>query len=266
MKSKRNLLTLAAMAILFPFSAAAQSVHVGELTWTEVREKIDGGTTTVIIPTGGTEQNGPHMVLGKHNFIIHYTAGEIAKILGNTLVAPVMAYVPEGNIDPPSGAMRMPGSITLPNEPFMAVIEWTARSFHAHGFKDIILIGDSGGNQRGMAAVADKLNAEWAAGDVRVHHIREYYDPAANGNREWLEAQGYTREQVGGHAGIMDTSQLWAIDENYVRPDLMADGGGYDGSGASGNASFASPAYGRQLLQNKIQTAVRVAREKLANR
>ena len=57
------------------------SVFLEDLTWPEVRDAVAAGTTTVIIPTGGTEQNGPHMVLGKHNYLVKYKAGEIAKQL-----------------------------------------------------------------------------------------------------------------------------------------------------------------------------------------
>ena len=128
---------------------AQSSVFLEELTWAEVRDAIQAGKTTVIIPTGGTEQNGPHMVLGKHNFIVRYTAGEIARQLGNALVAPVVTYVPEGSVDPPSGHMRFPGTLTLPQEYFTRILEFAARSFEAHGFLDIALIGDSGGNQAG---------------------------------------------------------------------------------------------------------------------
>src|SRR6266540_1410974 len=106
-------------------SAAAQnSVYLEELTWTEVRDGMKAGKTTVIIPTGGTEQNGPHMVIGKENYAAHYNAGEIAKRLGNAYVAPNLAYVPEGNVDPPSGHLRFPGSITLPNDVFTQVLVW----------------------------------------------------------------------------------------------------------------------------------------------
>ncbi len=124
-----------------------ETVFLEDLTWTEVRDALSVGTTTVIIPTGGTEQNGPHMVLGKHNYLVQYKAGEVARRLGNTLVAPVMAYVPEGDIDPPSGHMRFPGTITTPPEVFEQVLEFAARSLKQHGFLDVALLGDSGGNQ-----------------------------------------------------------------------------------------------------------------------
>src|SRR5687768_14267501 len=126
------------------------SVFLEELTWIEVRDAITGGKTTVIIPTGGTEQNGPHVVLGKHNFLVKYKAGEIAARLGNALVAPVVAYVPEGDVNPPTGHMRYAGTITTPQDVFVKVLEYAARSFKQHGLLDIVLVGDSGGNQEGQ--------------------------------------------------------------------------------------------------------------------
>src|SRR5262245_46961967 len=90
------------------------TVFLEQLTWDEVRDSIAAGKTTVIVPTGGTEQNGPHMALGKHNVRVAANADAIARRLGNALVAPVMAYVPEGGIDPPTGHMRFAGTISLP--------------------------------------------------------------------------------------------------------------------------------------------------------
>ena len=165
----------------------AQSVFLDELTWTEVRDAIESGTTTVIIPTAGTEQNGPHMVLGKHKFIVNEAAKRIAEELGNALVAPVVTYVPEGEKwIHPSGHMRYAGSITLPNEHFMTLLEYGVRKlWRSTDSRTSCLIGDSGGNQRGMEAVAMALNSEWSGSDTRVHFVGDYY--SANGFREYVE-------------------------------------------------------------------------------
>lgn len=238
------------------------TVFIEELTWTEVRDAIKAGKTTVILPTGGTEQNGPHMVLGKHNFIIKHTADQIARRLGNTLVAPVVAYVPEGNIEPPSGHMRYPGAITLPNEHYMKLLEYAARSFKVNGFKDIVFIGDSGGNQDGMKQVAELLNKEWAGSGVRIHFVPEYY--SGTGFSEWLLTQGEKKEDIGSHAGITDTSQLLAVDPRHIRKDKLADRGGFEGSGVSGNPTKASVAYGKKGLDLKIETTVKRVKEMMA--
>ena len=233
---------------------AGGSVFVEELTWVEVRDAIRAGKTTIIFPTGGTEQNGPHMVLGKHNTIVKYAAGHIAQRLGNALVAPVLAYVPEGNLHPPSGHMLFPGTITLPEEIFMKVTEYAARSFRVNGFKDIVLIGDSGPNQKGLQTVATLLNKEWAGSDVRVHYAADYYHSQTFS--KWLRSQGETPEAIGTHAGIEDTSELLAIDPNLIRKDKLAPGGDFKVTGVAGNPARASVAYGRQGLEFKIAAAV----------
>jgi creatinine amidohydrolase/Fe(II)-dependent formamide hydrolase-like protein len=239
-----------------PATAAqvTDTVFIEEMTWVEVRNAIKAGKTTIIFPTGGTEQNGPHMVLGKHNFIVKYTSEHIARKLGTALVAPVLAYVPEGGLEPPTGHMQYAGTITLPNEYFMKVAEYAARSFKVNGFKDIVLIGDSGPNQKGLQAVATLLNKEWAETDVRVHFVPDYYDE--NGFRAWLQAQGETPEQIGAHAGISDTSQLMALNPNWIRKDKLAPGGDRKLTGVSGNPTRASISYGRKGLEFKIEAAV----------
>ncbi len=156
------------------FGQVPDTVFLEELTWTEVRDAIQAGKTTVIVPTGGTEQTGPHIVLGKHNFIVKHTAEKIARRLGDALVAPVVAYVPEGELDPPTSHMRFSGTITLPNEYFMKLVEYAARSFRVHGFKDIVLIADSRSNNQGLKTVSEMLNKEWANSDIRVHFVSDY--------------------------------------------------------------------------------------------
>lgn len=228
------------------------------MTWTEVRDAVAAGATTAIVATAGTEQNGPHMVTGKHKYIVEEASRRIAEELGNALVAPVVTYVPEGGVDPPTGHMRYPGTITLPNEYFMKLLEYAARSLRAHGFADIAFIGDSGGNQRGMEAVAATLNEEWDGEGARVHFVGDYY--AANGYREWLAEQGESEEAIGRHAGITDTSLLLYVAPQHVRQDQLAPGGGFEGSGVSGDPTRASAEYGRRGMELRVQAAVRQIR------
>lgn len=235
-------------------SEPVDSVFLEDLTWVELRDAVMAGKTTVIIPTGGTEQNGPHMALGKHNAILKVTMDRVARRLGDAIVAPIVTYVPEGDVSPPTGHMRYPGTITFPNEYFVKLLEYAARSLQLAGFRDIVLIGDSGGNQEGMRQVAELLNEEWAAQDVRVHFVPEYY--GANGFGDWLLAQGESDQAVGSHASITDTSQLMAAAPQMVRVDKLAPGGGFEGSGVDGDPSNASVEYGRKGLEMKVDVAV----------
>ncbi len=155
---------------------AAESLWAEELTSMEIRDAIRAGTTTIIIGTGGVEQNGPYVAGGKHNFVLQTVLPYIARAIGRALIAPIVKFVPEGNIDPkPSGHMRYAGTISVEPATFEALLTDICRSYKTHGFTDIILLGDSGGNQAGMERVAKALNGKWSAERARVHFLPEYY-------------------------------------------------------------------------------------------
>lgn len=156
---------------------APDTVWIEEMTWMDVRDALKSGTRTVIISTGGVEPNGPWLATGKHNYVLRANCDATARKLGDALCAPIVPFVPEGNLDPPSGHMTSPGTISVTEETFQALLSDIARSMKAHGFQNIVFIGDSGGNVRGMQAVADKYTQEWN-GAPKVVHIREHYDYA----------------------------------------------------------------------------------------
>ena len=202
--------------------AAPRSVFLEELTSVEVRDAIAAHTlTTVIIPVGGTEQNGAHMTLGKHNVRAKVLAGRIAAQLGDALVAPVVAYVPEGRISPPAAHMRYAGTISIPDDVFEALLEAAAQSLRQHGFRDVVLIGDHGGYQRDLAAVAARLNRAWAKTPARAHYIADYYRATQTTYVQALRAHGLSQAQIGSHAGAADTALALAIDPDLVKTDRM---------------------------------------------
>ena len=201
-----------------------KTVFLEELTWTEVRDELRAGKTTVIVPVGGTEQSGPHIALGKHNVRVKVLAGRVATGLGNALVAPVIAYVPEGSVAPPAGHMRFAGTISVPMAAFETTLEYAARSFRQHGFRDIVLIGDHGGYQTSLAKVAARLNREWAASPVRVHAVEEYYRAGDRDYAQALKLKGFGAEEIGTHAGLADTSLSLAVDPHLVRIERLHDG------------------------------------------
>jgi len=207
---------------LIAMAASAQRIErvaIEDFTWTELATALNAGKTTIIVPIGGTEQNGPHMVLGKHNVRVKVLAERIALALGNALVAPVIAYVPEGSIDPPAAHMRFPGTISVPDRTFESVLESTARSFKRHGFRDIVFIGDHGSYQKNEQNVAARLNHEWAATPARVHAIVDYYELTQTRYRELLRRRGFRDDEIGTHAGLADTSLTLAVAPSLVRED-----------------------------------------------
>jgi len=148
--------------------AAFDSVWIEELTWMEVRDALKGGKTTAIIPAGSTEQNGPYVPTAKHIYVLRATVEAIARKLGNALVAPIVPFEP-------GGFSESPGTIQLRPETFEAFVEDEANSLKANGFKNVILIGDSGGDQRGLENVAKKLTTAWAGSGTSIYFVREYY-------------------------------------------------------------------------------------------
>src|SRR5262245_53472280 len=193
------------------------TVWMEEMTWMDVRDAMKAGRTTVLIATGGIEPNGPWLALGKHNYVLRANCDAIARKLGNALCAPIVPFVPEGSLEPKSGHMLTVGTISLNEATFQALLTDIAHSYKMHGFENIVFIGDSGGNQEGMKAVADKLNAQWAAKPAVVH-IPEYY--AYNTVAKLLTDLGVTkadgpRDNMHDDPGI--TLNMFVTDPNSVR-------------------------------------------------
>ena len=203
---------------------ASDTVFLEELTWTELRDQIRAGKTTVIVPIGGTEQNGAHMALGKHNLRVRYLSGKIARALGNALVAPVIAYVPEGSVDPPTQHMRFPGTITIPDTVFEKTLEYAARSLRRAGFVDVVFLGDHGGYQKNALAAASRLNHEWRTQQPHVHAIEAYYRAAETPYAQQLKQRGFSDEEIGSHAGLADTALTLALAPDLVRSDRLGAG------------------------------------------
>lgn len=255
---------LLALLVLAATSAFGQgkSVALEDLTWTELRDEIHAGKTTILVPVGGTEQSGPHMALGKHNVRARVLAERIAAKLGNALVAPVIAYVPEGAVNPPTEHMRYPGTITIPEDVFEKTLESAARGFRQHGFRDIVLLGDHGGYQKNLRRVAERLNREWRGSPARVHAIGEYYLAAERGFGKALADRGFTPAQIGTHGGLPDTALTLDIDPRLVRRERLGPSGKRAETGVDGDPSRATAELGRvgtSLVVDETVAAIRRA-------
>jgi creatinine amidohydrolase/Fe(II)-dependent formamide hydrolase-like protein len=221
--------------------AAPSSLRLEELTWVEVRDAIAAGKTTILVPIGGTEQNGPHMTLGKHNARAAFLAARIASQLGDALVAPTVAYVPEGSIDPPTGHLKYPGTIGIDAATFERTLESAARSFARAGFRTVVFLGDHGGYRASLDRVATKLDREWC-GKAHVLPLPEYY-----------------RELP--HAGRDDTALTLGLrDESLVRhgridAKAVGQGAAQDPTGATAEAGLAL----QQQIVDRSVAAIRKA-------
>jgi creatinine amidohydrolase len=246
---------------------APDTVQFERLTWTEIRGAVQSGKTTIIIPVGGTEQSGPYIAVGKHNVRVAALSDRIARRLGNALVAPVIAYVPEGNTDPPSLHMRFPGTITVPTNVFEQMVQSAAESFRIHGFRTIALLGDHGGYQAALQDVADTLNRNWAATSARAIYAGDYYSSVETGFNSALRSLGYGAD-IGTHADLTDTALMLAVDPSMVRlralqsaPKPDAEQGVYGGDPRKASAKL-----GRMGTDLQVEAAVQEIRRATVNR
>ena len=257
-------LTMASVSL----AAGAASAKLGPatvmleaLSSSELRARIDQGTHTVLLPIGGTEQNGPHMALGKHNQRARLLAARIADRLGQTVVAPVLAYVPEGEISPPSQHMRWSGTLSISEAAFEAVIEGAARSLCQHGLRDVVLLPDHGGYLKSVERVAQRLNQRFAAqkGSAAGCHVlalTRYYQVTQTDYVEALKARGHSSDEIGLHAGLADTSLMLALDPTLVRLDVAAARPAGSGDGVTGDPRRASAELGRLGSERIVEVSV----------
>jgi creatinine amidohydrolase/Fe(II)-dependent formamide hydrolase-like protein len=257
----RRIVVACFVAVLSTTAHAQHSVFLEELTSTEVQAQVRAGKTTVLIPIGGTEQSGPDIVLGKHNVRVKALAGRIAGELGNALVAPVIAYVPEGRVDPPSSHMRFAGTISIPPATFESLLAAAAQSLRAHGFRDVVFVGDHGGYQKSEETVAARLDREWAKTPARAHALTDYYRVTETEYPAALAARGFSKAEIGTHAGLADTSLSLAIDPNLVRSQQLASGRDLDAAhGVYGDPRRASAELGQLGVDAIVRRSVEAIR------
>jgi creatinine amidohydrolase/Fe(II)-dependent formamide hydrolase-like protein len=241
----------------------ADTVWLEEMTWMDVRDAMAAGKTAVIIPTGGHEPNGPWLALGKHNYVLHANCEAIARKMGNALCAPIIKHVPEGNIEPPNGHMTSPGTISLREETFRALLTDTAHSLKVHGFKQVFFIGDSGGNQGGQRTVAEELNAKWK-GQALVAHIQEYYDYASV--MKYMEQFGLKEtapEHM--HDDPVITLNMFIDDPNSVRYDARVKAGKASINGVSIADRAKSTDLAKKIVDFRATQTVAAINKAIAN-
>jgi creatinine amidohydrolase/Fe(II)-dependent formamide hydrolase-like protein len=241
---------------------ALDSVFIEELTWMEVRDALKAGKTTVLVATGGVEQNGPYLATGKHNYVLRGMTEAIARKLGNALVAPIVAFVPEGTIDPPDSHMKYPGTISLSEDTYQRLLTDICGSLRAHGFAHIVLIGDSGGNQDGLKEVAARLNSRWAGGKSRVHYIPEFYDYP--GVTRWLEQQGIKQVPEGHHDDFAMTAMMMAVDPTTVRMKQRIAAGKFRINGVELAPAEKTVAWGKKIIDFRAEATVKAIRQAVA--
>ena len=224
----------------------------------DVRDLMAEGKRTVLIPTGGVEQNGPYLVTGKHNIVLRATMEAIARKMGDALVAPIVPFVPEGDVDPPTLHMLYPGSISVTEETYRALLTDIARSMKTHGFEHVVLLGDSGGNQPGMAAVAETLSKEWAGSRTDIVFVPEYY--ANEKVNTWLADHGVKEVPEGFHDDVHYTATMMLVDPQSVRAEARMHAGLFSINGVELAPVEKTQALARRMVDFQAEYTVEAIR------
>ena len=236
---------------------ARDSVWIEELTWMEVRDEMAAGKTTAIIAGGSTEQNGPYVPTGKHIYVLRATAESIARTLGNALVAPLIPFEP-------GGTSTTPGTLQVRPETYEALVEDEAESLKANGFRHVVLIGDSGGNQRGLANVATKLAAAWAGSTTTIHFIPEYYASWEAADAAWGSLGIPKTMDEGIHDDYSVNAIIATVDPNKIRFEERKGAGKASINGQSLLPLETTVANGKKLVEIRTKLAVDAIRKALA--
>ena len=252
--------------------ARTPNVEFEMMTWPEVKKAMADGKTTALVYNGGTEQRGPQNVNGGHTLLGREQVRDIALKLGNAIAAPVLPFSPN------RASADLPGTIGLTNEIFEAINEQVAEELIKTGFKNVVLMGDHGGGQAQLKAVATKLDAKYAGQGIRVVFCDEVYAKANGDFDAWLRKEGYPSSA---HAGIPDTSEMLFLggDKGWVRKELVKDALGDPvlppgtqpdrtatriNNGISGDGRRATPELGKKLFDMKTDYAVKQIKQLLS--
>ena len=228
----------------------SSTVELEKMTWMEVRDRIAAGYTRVIVPTGGIEQNGPFVALNKHDIIAKAVSVRVAGNVGNTLVAPVVSFVPEGGFNPPSGHIRYPGTISLSSDTFQRMLQDIVTSLSLSGFKEIVLVGDSKDSQEDIVRVATQRTPENTNG-AAVRYVSEFYN--YDDVRSFLRQRGISETPEQFHEELAFSLQLLAIDSTAVRYDERMAAGARSLGGISLADKGALVALGNDILQRRAE-------------
>ena len=244
--------------------SSPNTVWLEEMTWMDVRDAMKAGKTTVLIATGGIEPNGPWIALGKHNYVLHQNCEAIARKMGNALCAPIVKFVPEGGAEPPTGHMLSPGTLTMREGTFRAILTDLVTSLKAHGFTQLFLIGDSGGNQSGQRFVADSLNKLWG-GSPLVAHIQEYYDYA--GVAAYMKDHGIVDGAAESlHDDAIISLNIYADDPKAIRLDERIKAGKASINGVSLADKKKNTALAKQIIEFRATTTINAINKAIANK
>lgn len=169
------------------------------MTWPEAKEAFERKPVVVVIPTGSTEQHGPHMPTGT-DFL---TAQELARRLGERADVIVTPTIPIGYA---KYHTTFPGTLSVSEDTLTQALIEICDDLVKYGATHILFINGHGGNSKSIGRCGEVLRKRC----IPVAAVC-YWDVTQVVNPEWLAI---------GHGDYIEASLILAIDESLVNMKL----------------------------------------------
>jgi creatinine amidohydrolase len=183
--------------------SARENTEFNRLTWPEVNDAI-AQQKVVILPTGSTEQHGPHLPLDTDLFLCEQVCRELARRAPDKVL--VLPPIPYGlnlhHID-------FPGTIHVEPQHFIDFCVDVTKSVAYHGFKRIAVINGHGSNTPMVDLIARRTLLETPS----LCCAFGYYTMGAAETHAFLESGVYA------HADEWETSLYLHFDRERVQMD-----------------------------------------------
>lgn len=189
----------------------AREILLERMTSPEIRAALEEGMTTVVVACGAVEQHGPHLPLLVDAEHASRLAIEVARRLGDALVAPTI------RVGCSEHHMAFAGTVSLRPSTLEAVYSDYCTSLARHGFRRICCFSAHGGNFRVLADMLPRLKT------LVPHGCRvDAFTDLGGFIGVWRETVHRLRglgERVAGHADIAESSVVLALYPELVRAD-----------------------------------------------
>jgi creatinine amidohydrolase len=189
------------------------ALELDRMTWPEVRSEQERGRDTVVIAFGATEQHGPHMPLATDALLGDHMAQAVAERLDAFVAPTVRIGCSEHHLD-------FPGTLSLSEETFRALVADVVRSLARGGFRRVVLLPTHGGNFAPLAAAVTDLEGTVEIEVRALTDLGALFALAECGADEY----GVPLGEGGLHAGEWETSMLMAIRPELVRSERFESG------------------------------------------
>lgn len=238
---------------------ALSSPWMADLTWLELRTAMERGVNTAILPLGGIEARGSHLVLGANNAVLTHIATQAARQDGATVIAPVLPFAPEIS-EEDLGTLRWPGTLHISPDSIASAVAEVAASLKIHGIHHLVLLTNQTAAANALRETAQALNKTWAVEGVVVGLADVSRDESFE--TSLLARFGIPASDAGDHGGVIETAEMLACCSEGVRQStLPRTPAAVEASGASGRPDRATSEIGRESLSHKVSVVVSTVNE-----